>query len=245
MVRVLVTFALAEEFAPWRKQGGFRPVRLAAAEAYRARSGDIELMALVTGAGPENAAREAARALGDGRYDLVISSGVAGGLRPEHRPGTVLAARRVRRLADGRELVPAAEWTERAVEQGAREAVFVTADHVAGTASEKRRLGETADAIEMESFAVLDAAARHGVPAAAIRAVSDPVEAELPLDFNRVFDGRGRVRGVALAGALARKPGALAGLVRLGRDTRRAAAILADFLERYTRTAAQEAAARM
>jgi adenosylhomocysteine nucleosidase len=237
-VRVLVTFALAEEFAPWRKQGGYRPVRLAAAEAYRARSGDIELMALVTGAGPENAAREAARALGDGRYDLVISSGVAGGLRPEHRPGTVLAARRVRRLADGRELVPAAEWTERAV-------VFVTADHVAGTASEKRRLGETADAIEMESFAVLDAAARHGVPAAAIRAVSDPVEAELPLDFNRVFDGRGRVRGVALAGALARKPGALAGLVRLGRDTRRAAAILADFLERYTRTAAQEAAARM
>jgi adenosylhomocysteine nucleosidase len=244
-VRVLVTFALAQEFAPWRKQGGFRPVALPAAEAYRRQSGDVEVMALVTGAGPENAAREAARALGDGRYDLVISSGVAGGLRPEHRPGVVLAARRVRRLTDGRELVPAAEWTERAVEQGAREAVFVTAPHVAGTAGEKRRLGEMADVIEMESFAVLETAAARGVPAAAIRAVSDPVEAELPLDFNRVFDVRGRVRGAALAAALARKPAALVGLVRLGRETRRAAAILADFLERYTRTAAQVAAARM
>jgi adenosylhomocysteine nucleosidase len=244
-VRVLVTFALAQEFAPWRKQGGFRPVALPAAEAYRRQSGDIEVMALVTGAGPENAAREAARALGDGRYDLVISSGVAGGLRPEHRPGVVLAARRVRRLTDGRELVPAAEWTERAVEQGAREAVFVTAPHVAGTAGEKLRLGEMADVIEMESFAVLETAAARGVPAAAIRAVSDPVEAELPLDFNRVFDVRGRVRGAALAAALARKPAALAGLVRLGRETRRAAAILADFLERYTRTAVQVAAARM
>ncbi|MDE3137697.1 MAG: hypothetical protein KGL59_14055 [Acidobacteriota bacterium] len=244
-MRVLATFALAEEFAPWRKQGGFRPARPASGEAYCRRSGDIELIVIVTGAGPENAAREAARALGDGPYDLVISSGVAGGLRPAHRPGAVLAARRVRRLDDGRELVTAAEWTERAVAQGASEAVFVTAAHVAGTAGEKRRLGETADAIEMESFAVLEAAAEYGVPAAAIRAVSDPVEVELPLDFNRVLDARGRVRGAALAGALARKPAALAGLVRLGRETRRAAAILADFLERYTRTAAQVAAARM
>ncbi len=243
-MRVLVTFALTEEFAPWRKLGGFQSVGREGAEAYSKRRGDIELVALVTGAGPENAAREAARALGEERYDLVISSGVAGGLRPEHRPGAVLAARRVRRLADGRELQPAAEWTERAVEQGAREAVFVTAAHVAGTAGEKRRLGETADAIEMESFAVLEAAAARGVPAAAIRAVSDPVEAELPLDFNRVFDARGRVRGVALAGALARRPAALAGLVRLGRETRRAAAILAEFLERYTRSAAEVAAAR-
>jgi nucleoside phosphorylase len=243
-VRVLVTFALTEEFAPWRKQGRFQPVRLAAAEAYGRRREDIELVVLVTGAGPGNALREAARALDDARYDLVISSGVAGGLRPEHRPGTVLAARRVRRLADGRELEPAPEWTGRAVAQGAREAVFLTAAHVAGTAGEKRRLGESADAIEMESFAVLEAAAARGVPAAAIRAVSDPVEAELPLDFNRVFDARGRVRGASLAGALARKPAALGGLLRLGRQTRRAAAILADFLERYTRIAAEVAAAR-
>ena len=243
-MRVLVTFALAEEFSPWRKRGGFEALRLDGAEAYGKRRGDIELVALVTGAGAGNAGREAARALGDERYDLVISSGVAGGLRPEHRPGTVLVARRVRRLGDGRELLPAAEWTERAVEQGAREAVFMTAAHVAGTAGEKRQLGETADAIEMESFAVLDAAAARGVPAAAIRAVSDPVEAELPLDFNRVFDAQGRVRGVALAGALARRPAALAGLVRLALETRRAAAILADFLERYTRVAAQVAAAK-
>lgn len=196
------------------------------------------MIAVITGAGGENAARETAQALDEEPCHLVISSGVAGGLRPEHRPGAVLVARRVRRLADGREVASAAEWTARAVEQGAREAVFVTATQVASTADEKRRLGETADAVEMESFAVLEAAAARGVPAAAIRSVSDPVEAELPLDFNRVFDAQGRVRGAALAAALARRPAALGGLVRLGRETRRAAAILAGFLERYTCTTA-------
>ena len=39
-------------------------------------------------------------------------------------------------------------------------------------------------------------------------------------------------------------PAALAGLVRLALETRRAAAILADFLERYTRVAAKVAAAK-
>lgn len=243
-MRVLVTFALAEEFAPWRKLGGFEAIRAAGAETYRKRRGDIEVVVAVTGAGAGNAARAVTQVLDVEPCDLVVSSGVAGGLRPEHRPGAVLAARKVRRLADGSEFAAAAEWIERAVEQGAREAVFVTSSRVAGTVAEKRRLAELADAVEMESYAVLDAAAARGVPAVAIRAVSDAVESELPVDFNRVFDDRGQVRGAALAAALARKPAALAGLVRLGRETRRAANILGEFLERYTRTAAQVAAAK-
>lgn len=240
----MVTFALGEELAPWRRRDGFRAERRDEGEAYRKRQGNIEVLALVTGAGMEHASREAARALDGERFELVISSGLAGGLRPEHRPGSVLVARKLLRLEDGRELVPAAEWTELALQHGACEAVLVTSTRVASGTEEKRRLGLTADAVDMESFAVLEAAASRGVPAAAIRAVSDPLEGELPLDFNRVFDSRGRVRGAALAGQIVRRPAAIPDLLRLARASRRAAAILADFLERYTRAAAEVVATR-
>jgi nucleoside phosphorylase len=243
-VRFLVTFALGAEFGGWRKRGGFRAERREGTEAYRKQEGAIELVVLVSGAGMENAGRAATWALEREPFDLVISSGLAGGLRPEHRLGTVLVARKVLRLEDGRALEPAAMWSRLAVEEGASEAVLVSAMRVAGTAEEKRQLGRTADAVEMESFAVLEAAAARGVPAAAIRAVSDPVEGDMPVDFNRVFDRRGRLRGAALAGELARKPTAIAGLLRLARESRHAAEILGEFLERYTRAAAKLAAAR-
>jgi adenosylhomocysteine nucleosidase len=243
-VRFLVTFALAEEFAPWRKRSGFQVGGRGETARYRRRRDGIEWEVVVTGAGSDNASRAAARALAGEPFDLTISAGLAGGLRPEHRPGTVLVARQVLRLADGRALDPAPEWTRLAVEHGAREVVLVTADRVAVAAEEKRRLGQMADAVEMESFAVLEAAAARGVPATAIRTVSDPVETELPVDFNRVLDASGRVRGAALAGELVRRPTAMGGLLRLAKESRRAAGILGEFLERYTRAAAETAAAR-
>ncbi len=51
----------------------------------------------------------------------------------------------------------------------------------------------TADAVEMESFAVLSRARANGVPGIAIRAVSDTVDEDLPLGMNEVFtSGRRR-----------------------------------------------------
>jgi adenosylhomocysteine nucleosidase len=237
-MRILVTFALGEEFGGWRRQGGFRASGGEECRAHRKRKEGLEVVALETGVGPENARRAVAAALEAEAFDLVISSGLAGGLRPEHRPGTVLTARAVRRLEDGRELAPAAEWAERAEELGARAATFVTAASVAGTAEEKRRLGAAADAVEMETFAVVEEATRRGIAAAAIRVVGDPVEQELPLDFSRVFDERGKLRAVPLAGALVRRPAAIAGLARLARESRRASAVLGEFLERYVNAAA-------
>lgn len=96
----------------------------------------------------------------------------------------------------------------------------------------------------MESFAVLEAATSRGVPATVIRAVSDPVEGELPFDFNRAFDSDGRVRPAAIARQLARRPAAIGGLLRLAKDSRRAAENLGEFLERYTRAAAEISAAK-
>ena len=44
----------------------------------------------------------------------------------------------------------------------------------------------------MESFVILAEAARHGVRAVSVRAVSDAAETSLPYDFDRVRDARAR-----------------------------------------------------
>lgn len=192
--------------------------------------------------GQENAARAVGRILNEGAFDLVVSSGLAGGLRPGYRSGSILVSRAVRCLDDGREIEASTEWVRRARELGAEEAVFATSSRVVGTSDAKRSLGAEADAVEMESFAVIEEAKTRGIAAVAIRAISDPVEAGMPIDFSRVFDDKGRMRATSFAAQLIRNPGALTGLVRLARDSRRASVALAKFLDRYLAAAAQAGA---
>lgn len=239
-VRFLVTFALREEFAPWRRRGGFEPNGSAGdGPEYRKRQGEVEVLVMLTSLGPEKAARAVAEVLEKEAFDLVISSGLAGGLRPEHRSGSVLVGRTVRRLDDGCEIETPTKWMERARDLGAAEAVFVTAPRVIVSKEEKRRLAAEADAVEMESFAIVEQAQVRGVPAVVIRAISDPAEAGLPIDFNRVFDARGRVRAAPLVAQLLRRPAAVAGLARLARESRRASVSLAEFLDRYVAAEAE------
>lgn len=239
-MRFLVTFALGEEFAPWRSQGGFNSDGDAGGrQAYRRREGDIEILVLLTSLGPENAARSVGRVLKESTFDMVISSGLAGGLRPGYQPGSILVGRAVRRLGDGLEIALPMKWVGRARDLGAEEAVFVTSSRVVGTSEEKRGLGAQADAVEMESFAVIEQANARGVPAAVIRAVSDPVEVGLSIDFNRIFDASGRVRAMPLAAQILRRPAAIAGLVRLARQSRSASIALAAFLDRFVASVAE------
>ena len=94
-------------------------------------------------------------------------------------------------------------------------------------------MASSGDVVEMESYFVLRAAAGAHVPAVAVRAISDAVEEDLPMDFNRVLDSQGAVRMRRLVGELAREPRRISGLVRFGMRSRRAAHALADFLDRY------------
>lgn len=236
-LRFLITFAIGEEFGPWRRRGGFRE---SDGVGFLRREAELDIVALETGMGPTCARRATANALDGAHFDLVISAGLAGGLKPDLYSGALVTARLVKEAESGRETGPATEWLELAEQLGARSVAFVTTEGVTTTAADKRRLGLEADVVEMESFAVLDEAAKRRIPAVAIRAVSDSVDVDLPLDFTRVVDERGKVRAVSLAGAVMRRPASIAGLARLARDSRRAATILAEFLERYVKAAAGE-----
>src|SRR4029077_1155561 len=83
---------------------------------------------------------------------------------------------------------------------------FYTANSVVNSRSEKRRLCEVADAIDMESFQVMNEAHRAGVDAIALRAVSDSADSNLPIDFNRVLDSSGQLIWTAMLLELVKSP---------------------------------------
>jgi adenosylhomocysteine nucleosidase len=240
-MKILVTFALETEFAPWRALREFRAVLWGDAEVYRAQMGAAEVVVLLTGVGPKQAHLQTAKVLGGDQESihLCISSGLAGALKPEYQIGQVVAARAVctenelrdsssNRLQSSTALLSfAEECGATVVEQ------FFSSVRVVGRAEEKRELGEHSDAVEMESFEVLLESAAYGIPAIAIRAISDSVDDDLPLDMNRIFTDEGQVSIPRVLGQVALHPTAVPELVRLGQNSKTAAEALAQFLDKY------------
>lgn len=222
-----------QEFRSWRRMRAFDRMGAPKPPLFRTQVGEAEVRVILTGIGPRNA-RFAMKTALDGGADYCISTGLAGGLRSRHRSGDLLAARAVLD-ASGAVLEKCdARMLRIALDCGAHEAeAFRSLERIVPTAAEKMRLAHTADAVEMESFAILSEARAAGVPAAAIRIVGDPAEQDLPLDFNRAFGPGGEVRLKGVLAELARHPFKIPAVARLGQQTARASARLAGFLEKY------------
>jgi adenosylhomocysteine nucleosidase len=233
-LKVLVTLALENEFAPWRKMRDFKRVSVDGWDhSYRTTFDGLDVQVFLTGAGRFAAQRAAAIALGE-VPDVCIVSGLSGGLRPEHPLGRVLAARTVADAGGSRLYYSDSELLSSAVALGATRAErFLTADHVVGTAAEKQELGVSADAVDLESLWILAAAGDRRVPALAVRAISDTADSNLPLDFDRIFNERGAVSIPKVIGQLATRPLQVGGLIRLAHDSERAASNLAAFLDSF------------
>jgi adenosylhomocysteine nucleosidase len=240
-MRILITFALENEFAPWRALRKFRRQTWNAAEVFRAEIGAADVNVMLTGVGARQAALEMSKvALGESdAVEFCISSGLAGALRPQYQIGQVLSAQSVvaERAPDGatgrtfESSVPLVSFSEDCGATVVRR--FYSAERAISRAGEKRHLGSGADAVEMESFAILSKARQEGVPGIAIRAISDTVEEDLPLDMNTVFTENGEVSIPRVLGQVALHPQSIPGLVKLGQRAKRAAESLAAFLDRY------------
>ncbi len=249
-MRILVTFALENEFAPWRAMRDFRSAKLGGADVHLADFGSAQAAVVLTGAGPRRAALAASEIM-RGEYDsfdCCISCGLAGGLRSDYQIGQVLAARSVFSEADradgsNRLVQCSGALVSFAAESGAAVVErFYCADHVVSSTDEKQRLGQSADAVEMESFEILRLAQAAGVPAVAVRAISDTVAEDLPLDMNQVFTEQGQVSIPRVLGQVALKPQSLPALMRLGKNSRIAAQSLARFVDSYVVALATQAA---
>ncbi len=234
-MRILVTFAVPSEFASWRRMRDFRqesdrPL------IYRTSDDHHIIDALITGVGVRDRGRM--QELFSSGIDMCIVSGLAGGLKPQHRVGTILAAKGIKAVdgfKDSTSVRSDGALIETAAQCGARIVDFIcTSNRVVGSSSEKQSLGEIADAVDMESFHIMSEAERAGIPALAVRAVSDAVETNLPLDLNLLLDNSGQLRWPALFFELAKAPHRLPAFARFGANGHMAARCLAVFLDELT-----------
>jgi nucleoside phosphorylase len=240
-VKILVTFAVDAEFAPWRKRNDFKLVSRkfagqdSSVKLYRAEGDGVDVDVLLTGIGWSPAATASMlEELESRKPDVCISSGLVGALRPDLHHGEVLVAARVLRSDTSQSLATSLALMTAAVKSGATSVkAFVTNGGIIGDARSKQSMSSLGDAVEMESFHVLSSVSAARIPSVAIRAVSDTVDQDLPLDFAEVVDRAGRVRWTKMARELGRHPGKISSLVQFGRESRRAAEKLADFLDQY------------
>jgi nucleoside phosphorylase len=236
-MRVLVTFAVDAEFAPWRRRRAWS-LTDALLDAYETTVGQARVFVVLTGVGSGRAwDATAITRWGERSFDIIVSSGLAGALRREHRPGEVLVARTVRDFkaqeplpCDG-ELVRLAEMCGAKIVE-----TFYTSDRIVVRAEEKRKLAGLADAVEMESRRVIGQARLpgwHDSRCVAVRAISDRADEDLPLDFNEMLDLRGNVSVRKIIAETIRRPRVVPPLVRFAWQSRHAAKSLAAFLDRY------------
>ncbi len=187
-----------------------------------------------TGVGPQKA-REAAKAVfAQQSFALAISSGYACALR-QASVGDILIGTRV--AAVSAEPTAALDYMEvegqerdrwcAALDVNLTNSVasrgdFISLDRIVWRAAEKTALAQRTHAagLDMESAALANEARSAGVPFLIVRAVSDLVMEELPLDFNLFLRPTGWLKGL---GALLAHPSSVLGLARLRRQSARAA----------------------
>jgi adenosylhomocysteine nucleosidase len=231
-MKVLITLAVDAEFAPWRRLRNLREIEIGGVAVSQAQIGRALVDFVVTGMGADNATRVANLVMTQ-PYTICIASGFAGALKPDYPVGCVLVAESVTQLGKSKNLSSARNLVYAARDDGAKVTKLLSSDHVVRTAEEKAQLAPFAGAVDMESFAILAAAATHEHPAVAIRVISDANDGEIPAFVDAMLDEKGKLNASGIFREMARHPLQLPALIRLGRDSKTAAQSLAHFLEAF------------
>jgi nucleoside phosphorylase len=242
-MKVLVTFAVEAEFAAWRKLRAFNLIDYQGLKLRRTKVGTAEITVLITGVGVQAAAQAMdlmmRMADKDQYFDVCISSGLAGALCDTLDVGDIIAPKELiveLKHADLREerLEVDTELRRLALGQGAKDAnCLFTTDEILVKASQKKSCASRAQSVDMESFEIVKAASAWGARSVVIRAISDAATEDLPINFNLTLSAQNQVSLAKVLMQLAKNPLALPSLIRFGRQSKRAGALLAGFLESY------------
>src|SRR5260370_29252508 len=241
-MRILVTFAVEAEFAPWRKLRKFDLMRLGPRGAseftqlWETLIGDTCVSVYLTGIGHglPREAMEMREIFLTSKLDLAISSGLAGALKQGLKPGDLIVPQKVRTLRNDANADSYLVFRERAIQQGALPIeTLITMDRIVPTAEVNARLSFFGEAVDMESAMVMSHFVAASTPVLTIRAISDSADEDLPIDFDRCLTPQGTIKPMSLVNAIVRRPGKLPNLVRFGRQSNQAAQRLAGFLDEF------------
>lgn len=219
--RLLVVAALGRELAPLRRQ----PLT------------DLALME--TGEGMRNAGRAIRSWLNRRSARAVLCIGFGGALTGSLRPCDLVIAREVRGADGERESFACSQALLSAAGQvkieGLSFGTAITVDEIACEANAKRRLatflarGEVG-CVDTESSAVARACGERGLPFLIVRSITDLLDEDLPVDFNRCRSSDGRVSNQRVIRAALARPQSFRGLLELKRRSDRCAERLAAFV---------------
>lgn len=198
-----------------------QPVRKLSApgaqDASLLRCGSNEIALFVGAMGPRNAKAKADAALaggnGAGKPDAVLIVGLCGGLKPalpEQRIvvySECLSTEAESRISCSQPIIASIIDSLRSAEIRCDRVIGITSSRIATTPAERKTLaGRTgAEVVDMESFAILQSAAKAGVPGAVLRVVADSSEWRLP-DFNRALNDSGGLDGRKALGVALSSP---------------------------------------
>ena len=174
------------------------------------------------GIGPE-AARRATEAIISLYAPVMVQSiGFAGALDSTLKAGTVLTPICVIDAKDGSR-----------IEAGVGHWVLVSVDEPASV-RQKRKLAETywAHAVDMEAAAVARGTQAHGITFVGLKAISDEADFEMP-PIGRFVDSNGQFRTLAFSVFAAIRPWLWPRVIRLARNSSKAAKGLCEWLEQY------------
>lgn len=163
---------------------------------------------IVTGMGTGNARIKANAALGtdreppsDRKPDAILVIGLCGGLTEEMREDRIVAytdclsAEKSPPLQCSDELTSAITGVLQQHRISCARVTGITSPRIASNRSEKQALARLgASVVDMETYQILSAAARAGIPSAVLRIVGDPLDTNIP-DFNSALDANGGLIG--------------------------------------------------
>jgi adenosylhomocysteine nucleosidase len=224
IAKVALVAAMEREVRPLIKH--WRPVaREYDGREYRFFENERAVL-VCSGIGPEAARRATEAIISLYAPVLVQSVGFAGALDSTLAAGTVLTPICVIDAKDGSR-----------VEAGVGHWVVVSVAETAGVA-QKAKLAQAywAHAVDMESAAVARGAQAHDITFVGLKAISDEADFEMPA-LDLFITGDGQFRTLPFAAFVAVRPWLWWRVIRLARNSTKAARALCEWLEQYNHDA--------
>ncbi len=213
-----------------KKHGRFRRAENG---CFEGEAGVSPAILAVSGMGDENAYRTAKRLIG--LYpdaSAYVSVGLSAALTPELAPGDIVGAAEVVEASSGN-VYPSAPGPVAALSKvKCRVGRFAAVSKTIITSDKKKEIADATGAIalDMESGGAARACTEAGIPFISIRAISDTLDEDLPVDFNLFMRG-GKIDMTRLILHIVAHPAKIPPLMRFGGNSRMACEKLGEAVE--------------